>query len=294
MSAAILRYERPAEATEPLPAVPLERGRGVAELAFARRDGETGLARLFQRTPCRILFPRPEADDLPSAVLLTTSGGLAGGDTLHLDIAAHSGARAVVATQAAEKVYRSLGEDCRVAATLWVEDGAWLEWLPQETILFEGARLRRSTAVDVAPGGRFLGCEMVVFGRRARGECLTRGLLHDAWAVRRAGRLAWTDVLRLDGEIAGALAAPMAFAGAAALATVLYVGEDAGALLPAARRLAADGASRGGATLVNGVLLARFLAPEAASVREHLGRYLAGLRSAAAGLPPRLPRVWSI
>jgi urease accessory protein len=294
MSVATLRYERPAAATEGARAAPLERGHGVAELGFVRRGDGTALGHLFQRTPCRVLFPRPDPGDPLTAVLLTTSGGLAGGDVLGLDIDVASGVGALVTSQAAEKVYRSLGPDCRVAARLAVADGAALEFLPQETILFEGARLRRHTAVAVAATGRFLACDMLVFGRTARGEAYTRGRLHDAWEVRHGGRLAWVDAVRLDGDIAATLAAPMAFAGATAFATALYVGEDGAALLPRARALTDDGPSRAGATLVNGVLLARFLGPRAADVREHLGRYLSGLRQAALGLPARLPRVWGI
>jgi urease accessory protein len=292
MSVATLRYERPAAAPDTARAAPLERGHGAAELGFVRRGDGTALAHLFQRTPCRVLFPRPDAGDPLTAVLLTTSGGLAGGDVLDIDIDVAAGAGALVTSQAAEKVYRSLGPDCRVAARLAVADGAALEFLPQETILFEGARLRRRTVVEVAATGRFLACDMLVFGRTARGEAYTRGRLHDVWEVRRDGRLAWFDAVRLDGDIAATLASPMAFGDAVALATALYLGEDAAGLLPRARAMADDGPSRAGATLVNGVLLARFLGPRASHVRAHLGRYLSGLRHAALGRPAQLPRVW--
>jgi urease accessory protein len=284
MSAATSRYEAPE--TTPARHPPLERGDGAADIVFSAR----GLAHLYQRTPCRVLFPRPEPGDLPVAALLTTSGGLAGGDRLSLAVGLEVGARATVTTAAAEKVYRSLGPAAEVTITLAAADGAWLEWLPQETILFDGARLRRRIAADLAPGARLLAAETLVFGRTARGERFTRGLLHETWRLRCAGSLIWADALRLDGDVARGLAAPAAFGGALALATAVYLGADAAALLAPARDLAAAG--EGAATLVNGVLLARFLAADAQVVRQALARYVAGLRQQACGLPPAPPRLW--
>ncbi|HEV2549090.1 MAG TPA: urease accessory protein UreD, partial [Stellaceae bacterium] len=112
-----------------------------------------------------------------------------------------------------------------------------------------------------------------------------------SWRVRRGGQLAWADATRLDGDVGAALGRPAGFGGADAFATVLYVGEDAASLLGTARDLAASNTFRGGATVVNGVLLARFLGG-AVSVRAAVVRYVAGLREKAARLPPRLPRLW--
>ena len=103
-----------------------------------------------------------------------------------------------------------------------VGEGATLDWLPQETIVFQGARLKRRTVADVAAGGSLLACEMVVLGRAASGERFTSGLLLDAWSVRRAGKLAWTDTLRVEGETpTGA-----GFGEANALATVIGVWDE--------------------------------------------------------------------
>ncbi len=286
MSAATSRYEAPGKLAAIAPDLRLQRGDGAAEIIF----GRSGLVHLYQRTPCRVLFPRPEPDDLPLAALLTTSGGLAGGDRLRLSVGLEAGARAVVTTAAAEKVYRSLGPDATVTVTLAAAPGAWLEWLPHETILFDGARLVRAIAAELASGARLLAAETVVFGRAARGEHFTRGLLQESWRIRCGGRLVWVDALRLDGDIGRLIAAPAGLAGAGALATALYIGEDAPGHLAAARALAEEGG--GAATLVNGVLLARFLAPRAEMVRRGLARYVAGLRRAAAGLPAALPRLW--
>ena len=138
-----------------------QRGNGVAELVFAARGPGSGLAHLFHSDPCRVLFPRAEIGHPPTAVLLTISGGLTGGDRLRLNITARDGAAATVTSGAAEKIYRSLGPDTSIDIRIGVER-AWLEFLPQETILFEGSRLRRNTEVDLSAGARFLGCEMLV------------------------------------------------------------------------------------------------------------------------------------
>jgi urease accessory protein len=270
----------------------LERGDGVSEIAIARRGAASALVHLYQRSPCRVLLPRPAPGDPLTAVLLTTSGGLAGGDRLRIGVRVGAEAAALVTAQAAEKIYRSTGADCEVGIDLTVEPGGWLEFLPQETILFDGARLVRRTAARVATGGRLLAADMVVFGRIARGERFRRGLWHDGWRLRCGPRLAWVDALRLDGDIGQRLAAGPGFDGAAAMATAIYAGDDAARWLERARDLAAAAVCRAAATVVNGVLLARFIGREAATVRQALTTYLGTLRQCVAGLPPRLPRVW--
>ena len=269
----------------------LERGDGAAELVFAGRGPANGLVHLYQHDPCRVLFPRSEPGHPPTAVLLTTSGGLTGGDRLRLAFAAREGAAVTITAQAAEKIYRALDDDCRIDIEIDV-GRAWLEWLPQETILFDGAKLSRRTIVRTTSESRFLAAEMLVFGRIARGERLAAGFLHDAWRIQRDGRLVWADALRLDGDVAAALARPAAFDGAQAVATAIYAGADAAAQLERARALLEPAESRAAATVVNGILLARFVGRDAAAVRRDLIQYLCGLRQAAGGWPPRLPRVW--
>src|SRR5207248_1550785 len=206
-----------------------------------------------------------ELGEPPQAVLLTTSGGVTDGDSLKMAVDVGPGAEAVAATQAAEKIYRAAkgGGHCDMEIALTVHEGATLDWLPQETILFEGARLKRRTVAEVAPGGSLLACEMVVLGRAASGERFTGGLLLDSWSVRRAGKLAWTDALRVEGDTpVGA-----GFGQANALATVIGVWDEPQARFEKARALLKQaGEARAGVTLVNGVMVARLLG-EATAVR---------------------------
>lgn len=269
----------------------LQRSVGGASIAVALRDGRTRLADLYQHDPCRILFPHDEPGEPFGAVLVTTSGGIAGGDRLDLGAAWGPGTAAQITTQAAEKVYRSTGDTAFVSQTLTVGAGAWAEWLPQETILFDGARLARETAVDVAAGGRLLAAELVVLGRAARGEGFTYGLWQDAWRVRRDGRPVWLDRARLDRDHQRTAKAAAGLNGAAAFATILYVADDAAERLELARELLGDD-PRAGATVVNGVLVIRLMHEGAQSLRRAVGAFWMGFRNAAAGFEPRLPRVW--
>ncbi|WP_109119868.1 urease accessory protein UreD [Azospirillum sp. TSO22-1] len=263
---------------------------GRATVAFDRGR----LREVYHTDPLRLLFPTPASGDPVTAVVVTTSGGLVGGDRLEIAVSVGEGASALVTAQAAEKVYRSAGEDVRVDVRLAVGDGGWLEWLPQETILFDAARLRRTTSVAVNGSGRLLAGELLVFGRIARGERFTQGLARDAWEVRRDGRLAWADALHLDGDVAALLDHPAGFAGATAYGTIVYVGGDAADRLDAARALLEDAAPRAGATVLDEVLVIRLLGRDAQRLRADFGRVWAGLRKELNGLPARLPRLWHV
>jgi urease accessory protein len=275
---------------------PVSGTRGAAEVSFRLVDGESRLDRLFHTDPLKVLFPTPPAGEPPLGAIVTTAGGLVGGDELSLDVGVEAGASALMVAQAAEKVYRSAGPDCHVAVRLTAAQGGWLEWLPQETILFEGARLRRVTIVDREPGGRVLAGEMIMFGRLARGEKLTHGLVRDAWEVRTAGRLVWADALHFGGAISDVLADPACFDGAVACATAVYAADDAAERVFLARECLDAGGDgvRSGASLVNGVLVVRWLGRDPKALRDGFGRFWAGFRHGVAGLPRKLPRLWSV
>jgi len=264
----------------------LQRAFGESRVSFDLRDGKTRLGDLYQRDPCRVLFPKSEPGEPPQAVMITTSGGVTGGDALKMAVEIGPGAEAVATTQAAEKIYRASkgSAPCTIDVEVRVAEGATLDWLPQETIVFEGARLKRRTVAEVVEGGSLLACEMVVLGRGASGERFTSGLLLDAWSVRRPGRLVWTDTLRVEGETPDGAG----FGTGNALATVIGVWdapqphfEKARALLDAAEEV------RAGVTVVNGILVARLLG-EATAVRHATIRFLTEFRGC------RLPRVWHV
>jgi urease accessory protein len=272
----------------------LERAQGGCELVLNGRSGATRLAHLYQHDPCRILFPRVDPGELTTAIVANTAGGLAGGDRIAIDLAVTEGGRAVATGQSAEKVYRALGAATEQRVRLRVADGGWLEYLPQETILFDGARLERTIDIAVDGGARLMAGDIVVHGRTARGESFDHGLLHDRWAVRVDGRLAWADALRLEHDIPAVRGHAAGFGGAIAHATLLYVAEDAAERLAFVRDLVEESGVRGGVTCMGPVLVARLLAGETAPLRRAVARLWSALRAEAAGLPGTVPRVWQV
>jgi urease accessory protein len=274
---------RPADAS-----VTHQRSRGGAALRFAVARGATRLADLHQAAPMRILFPAVEPREPPLAAVVNTAGGLAGGDQVTIEVALDAGAHAVVSTPAAEKIYRSLGPETRIATMLDLARGATLEWIPQETILFDGARLDRRIEATLAPGARLLMAEMLVFGRHARGEALRAGSLFDSWRLRRAGSLLWADGLALEGDLRESLDRPFGFAGAEAMATLLLAQE---APLEPLREALRDTACA--VTLARpGLLLVRWLG-DAVALRDGVGAAIRLARSHAFGCAPVLPRLWT-
>ena len=268
----------------------LSRANGGASVAFARRRDGDRLAHLEQTTPWRVLFPRGPADEPPLAVFANIGGGVCGGDRARLAAAAGPGAHLTATTQAAEKVYRSTGPDATLDTKLSAGPGAWLEWLPQETILFDRSRFARHTDVHLSGDARFLAAEMTVYGRGAHGETWRSGLFSDRWRIRRDGRLVWADSLWLDDR--AVFDSPSGFADARATATVIAAGPGAAALIDTVRETPPPPQGRIAATIINGVLVVRLLGIDPQPLRATLAAVAGTLRHAWAGLPPRVPRLW--
>lgn len=252
------------------------------------------LADLYQRAPCRVLFPMPDPGDPLQAVLLTTSGGLTGGDRTNITVIAGQGACATLTTQAAERIYRAphAQSEARIEFALRAGDDAWAECLAQETLLFDGARLRRIFSAEVAPTGRLLALESVVLGRAAMGESFDTGLLHDAWQISRDGRLVWEDAVHLEGDIRKMRTEPFGFGASIAYSTLIYVGADVAARLGTVRGILAGVPGLNAATVIDQVLLARGMSAHPHELRATMMRLVSALRHAAGAWPARLPRIW--
>jgi urease accessory protein len=270
-----------AEAAETFAA---NRAVGRVALAVMASGGVTRRWRVREEGSLRVRCPGPPAGEL-EAVIVNTAGGVAGGDRFSLDVAVEPGARLVVTTAAAEKIYRTLEPDAAIDVTLAVGAGASLAWLPQETILFDRARLGRSIEVDLADDARLILAEALVLGRSGMGEAVDDGRLVDRWRLRRNGRLIYAEATRLEGGISAKLKEPAVAKGGVAVATVLVVPAD-DATLAAVRAL--DAAFRGevGASAWNGFAVVRLCAADGAALRHDLVAVLSALRGAA------LPRLW--
>jgi urease accessory protein len=262
------------------------RNRAVGKVALTvhARDGISRRARVHEHGSLRVRCPGAPAAEL-EAVLINTAGGIAGGDRFAVDINAGTGARLIVTTAAAEKVYRALGEAAAVDVRLTVGDGAALAWLPQETILFDRAKLRRTVEINLAADAQLLLAEAIVFGRAGMGEAVEDCELSDRWHLRRGGRLVHVEALRLDGAAAAKLRRPAVANGGIAVATVLLAPGDETAAT-AVRALEEQFRGEVGVSAWKGLAIARLCAADGAALRHDLLLVLAALRTSP------LPRLW--
>lgn len=260
------------------------RAQGAVRFGVRLRDGVTRRGDLHESGSLRVRFPSPEAEGL-SGVFINTAGGIAGGDHFEIDITAGAGSRLTLTTAAAEKVYRAPGPAAQLDIALKAEAGAHLAWLPQETILFDRARISRRIDIDLAADASLLLCEIVVFGRGAMGEKMLHGEFIDRWRLRRGGRLVFAETIRLDGDIGEKLAQPAIAKGGVAIGTALIVPGDE-AVVERIREASESFGGEVGISCWNGFAMARFCAQDAARLRADMMAVL-GRASGVA-----LPRLW--
>lgn len=269
--------------------LPRQRSRGCVDLHVGPvgAGGPTRLRDIAESGPSRLRFPR-QAGTM-EGILVNTAGGIACGDDVSVSARLDPGADLVLTTVAAEKVYRSDGPVSRVHNRLDLGAGARLAWLPQETILFDRARLRRSFEADLAADAALIVAEITAFGRAARGETLEDALFEDVWRVRRGQKLVYADTVRLEGPVSALLARSAIGGGARAMGTILDCSPGAEGRIEEARaclEAAGPGGTEAAASAWNGHLVLRLLGPEVGSLRERVARFLTAYR----GVP--MPRVW--
>jgi urease accessory protein len=260
------------------------RAQGAVKFDVQLEDGVTRRGALHESGSLRVRFPSPEAEGL-AGVFVNTAGGIAGGDRFDIDIRAGAGARLTLTTAAAENVYRATGPAAQLNIALRAEAGARLSWLPQETILFDRARISRRIDIDLAEDARLLLCEIVVFGRAAMGERMLHGEFVDRWRLRRGGQLAFAETIRLDGDIGAKLAQSAIAKGGVAIGTALIVPGDE-AVVGRIREVSETFGGEVGISAWNGFAMARFCAQDAARLRADMMSVL----GRASGVP--LPRLW--
>lgn len=258
----------------------MQRAKGHAEVSFAAR----GLKRLYQSGCAKVLLPQ-NFQPVPEAVFINTSGGVTGGDRLQYCASVEAGAALNVTTQAAERIYRASSGAAHITNTLTLAAGSRLDWLPQETILFEGSALKRRLNVDLDESSTLLALETLVLGRHAMGETLQQSRLSDQWRIRRNGRMVYADALRFS-KPGFETQSAATLNGHRALATLVYVAPDAEDRLSNARGLLDFADVEAAASAWNGLLVLRFLAPDAQPLRKALISFLTEFRGC------NLPRVW--
>ena len=263
----------------------MQRTRGCAQVTLRQRDGVARLERLYQSGSAKAMLPNVHRAT-PEIVFLNTSGGLTGGDRLRFELTLGDGVRAMATTQTAERAYASAGGVANVDVALSVGAGGRLDWLPQETILFDRSALHRRTVVEMAADASVLLVEMLVLGRAAMGERVGVLDLTDWREVRRGGIPVLVEPLRLTGA---SLQGQAGLLGSArAVASVALISPGAEAMLVPVRAALVDPAVDAGASAWGGKCVVRLLATEALPLRQALVKVLQVMR----GGP--LPRVWQI
>jgi urease accessory protein len=253
-----------------------QRAQGDARVTL----GPDRLLRLRTEGSAKAILPGGTAGR--EVVFLNTAGGLTSGDRLRFGLTVAG--RATATTQTAERAYRAPGVPARMEVTLAVEAGGWLDWLPQETILYDAAALVRRTVIDLAPGAGCLALEAVVLGRAAMGEAVRRIRFRDRREIRLAGAPLWVDPLALDDAVLTGGSAVLD--GARAFATIVMTGEAA--LAPLRAVLDEPGVTAAASAFAGRTIL-RMLAADGWPLRRQVVRALHVLRQ---GRP--LPRVWQI
>ena len=262
-------------------------------LGFARAGERTVLRENRHRGPLRVqkaLYP--EGDAVCQAILLHPPSGIAGGDQLQISITAAAQSHAQITTPGAGKWYRSGGQNAAQYVNLKVEEGATLEWLPQETIVFDGARARMETRVSLAADSRYIGWDILCLGRAASGERFEHGKFDLFYRVDRNNCPIWIERGGFVGNDA-MLNSPAGWAGATVSGTLLAAFPHTPELLAACRAIAPVDAASHALTALPGLLIARYLGDSSEAARLWFAALWAVIRPACCGRPAITPRIWN-
>lgn len=266
------------------PIQPLQRSHGEAVVVLDQVAGKPRLVRLRQKGSAKAILPF--VGEIPEVVFLNTSGGLTGGDSLSFRLSVGEKTVAVGTTQTAERAYRAGNGMATVSVDLEIASGGRIDWLPQETILFDASALDRRTTIDLARDAECLALEAIVLGRPAMGEVVRQILLRDTRIIRRDGVPVMMEPLMLND--ASLQAGSAVLGDAKAFASLIMFGPSAEAALMLARAVLDEPGVDGAASAWDGKLSVRMMAVDGWPLRRQIRRVLAAIRSAP------LPRVWQM
>jgi urease accessory protein len=274
--------------------------RAAIDLRFARVNDRTQLVERSHSGPLRLLKPLyPEGDANCHAVIVHPPGGIVAGDELATHVAVESGAHGVVTTPGAQKWYRSASSGARAATALGVADDATLEWLPQESIVFNGAIARQDLTIRLHARSRLFAWEIVCFGRATRRERFEKGRFRQRIVIERNGAALWQEHTALEGDHA-LFNSPIGFGGHTVTATAwIAIGSDHvdeprdQKFTEAARGALETYELAGASNPAPGFFVVKALGSDAESVRELLIRVWSRIRFEAFGVHAERPRIWS-
>ena len=273
--------------------VDLERANGVGRIAFTGSSSGTRISEVYQKFPIGLMFPRIGDDLVTEAVIINSSGGIAGGDRLEIEVTALNNSSVAITTQAAEKIYRALDRPARVETKLKACGTAKLAWLPQETIIFNQARIRRQTEIDLCSGAELIALEWLVFGRAARGEEVVSGYISDSWRIKRDGQLIWVDGFRVSNEVFAQLHRRALLSNWKAIGTLIYFGPGLDTRLRILREIAASLDCHCAATIVGAIIIVRVAAAASSDLRRGLRSLLEQFSRELGPGPFGVPKMWS-
>jgi len=271
----------------------LQRAQGVCRIVAGGSAEGNEIVDVFQRSPLRVIFPRIGGTAVTEAVLINTAGGIAGGDRLECEVTASGNASIAITSQTAERVYRALDEPARILTRLKVADGAKLAWFPQETIIFNWARLHRETRIEISPGAELVALEWLVFGRAAHGEQIVGGHLRDRWRVMQDGRLLWADTFHVGEEVFPHLNRKALLGNCKAIATLIFFGPELAKRLELLRSVSVSLDCLCATTSVSGLIIVRLAAETSSNLKFALRTLLNQVGPEFGAGPFRVPKMWS-
>ncbi len=272
-------------AKQPLPM--MQRSHGHAHASFVMAGGQQRLLDLRQEGCAKVFMPH-HGGDRPEVIFLNTAGGLTDQDRLGYEMTLGDGTQLTATTQTAERAYASRGLAAEARVSARVGAGARLDWLPQETILFEHSNLNRETRIDLVEGASCLLVESVVLGRHAMNESLTAARLKDHRMVRCGNRPVWADTVQFGPEFLGQMSAPALLGDARAFGVIALVGAGAEDALGPLRQVLDEPGTQAAASAWDGKCVARVLARDGWPLKRQIARILRVLRAQP------LPRVWQL
>lgn len=273
------------KAHQQITVAPMQRAHGIGRLTTKQYDGRTRVSTLYQEGCAKIRLPATHSSAL-EATIINTAGGLTGGDLLEWQIEAAENAKLVISTQGCERIYKSTGPDACIRTTINIADGAHVDWLPQETLLFEQSKLDRQMHVELSGSASFTGVECILMGREAMGEAARSAILLDRWRIRRDEKLVHIEANRLSAADLERDALSL-LAGNSAFSTIVHIAQNAESKLAAIRANIPDGAKIA-VSAIGERLIVRVLAPSSLALRRLITPIIGQLSGVGS-----IPRVWS-
>ncbi len=262
-------------------------------LQFSRPDGRTLLVRRSHEGPLVVQKPLyPEGDAVCHCIVIHPPGGIAGGDSLQLDVVVEPNAFAQLTTPGAAKWYRAGGRSASSRMTIGAGDGAVVEWMPQGTIVYQGAQAAATLAVNLRGDATYIGWDVVCLGRTASAERFDLGEWRQRVDIRRDDALIWSERAVLEGT-STQMNSLSGLNGAPVFGTFMAVANNIDDSLLAQCRVIAPATGEGVVTRFPGALIARYRGHASAAAQQWFIALWALVRPALVARPAIPPRIWN-